>query len=310
MADVIAETIIWAQQHGIPTPGFTADGQTTVEATAREIVAAEDAFALQFQKLVQARINGYLTATDFDRYNKAADDLYLAQITFYNEITTGRVYQALNAVGAMRDIPRPQHAPPATSVLGPRPTVAGLGDGGAVSGPLLGLSWGAAILIVVLVVGAVAIGLAALSSAYQAHVNSVQHAMDLDNRMRVYQDCVAAGGDRGDCALTANSVVPPIPPPPDSGGGGWWDSLFGVGSTARLKRGLVFAAAGAALVGVGYLGVKFAAKRIEERPASGMRGLPSGAFSGARYRVHQPHNRSRGRARKGLRGGDYNMEVR
>lgn len=30
---LIQDTVIWAQQHGIPTPGFTANGETTVEAT-------------------------------------------------------------------------------------------------------------------------------------------------------------------------------------------------------------------------------------------------------------------------------------
>ena len=315
MADLIQDTIVWANQHGIPTPGFTADGQTTVEATAREIIAAEDAFLAQFGKLVQARAQGVLLRKDFDRYDRAREQLYQSQLRFYNEITSGRVWQALNAVGAVRDVPHPQKAPAASTMLGTMPLNGLSGYGrhslGAlpVAAPLAGVGWGAVILGVVLIVGAVAITAVALASAFEARVNSQQHLGELNRRLEVYNECMQAGGAREDCALTAAAVVPPIPPPPGSEDPMW---------VHRLKKTAIYSGVALGVLAVGYLAVKYAGKRIDDGPA--LRGLPSGSFAGARFPVQRASTRrtSRGRnlsgrgtkrGKRGLRGGDYNMEV-
>ena len=296
MADLFQETIIWAQQHGIPTPGFTADGQTTVEATAREIIAAEQALVQQFGKLLEVRAAGLLKRSDLDRFDRASDQLFQAKLQFYRDITSGRVWQALNAVGAASDIPYPQRLPLASALLGVQPnTLRGLGDGGAISAPLAGVGWGTIVIAVVLVVGALAITLVALASAFEARVNSQQHIDELTNRMRVYNECVGAGGSRDDCALTASLIVPPVPPPPGADDPMW---------VHRLKKAAIYGGVAMGAIAVGYLAVKYASKRIEERPA--LRGLPSGSFAGARYPVK---SRTRRSARKSLRGRDYNMEV-
>lgn len=296
MADLFQETIVWAQQHGIPTPGFTADGQTTVEATVREITAAEQSLLQQFQKLLEVKAAGLLKRSDLDRFDRASDQLFQAQLQFYRDIKTGRVWQALNAAGVVADIPYPQRPPLAHVVLNVQPsTLRGLGDGGVVSGPLVGISWGAAVLAVVLIVGALAITIAALSSAFESRVNSQQHIEDLTNRMRVYTECVSAGGSRDECAVTAALVVPPVPPPPGADEPMW---------VHRLKKAAIYGGVAMGAIAVGYLAVKYASKRIEERPA--LRGLPSGSFAGARYPVK---TRTRKRGRKSLRGRDYNMEV-
>lgn len=303
---LIEDTIVWANQHGIPTPGFTADGQTTVEAAAREIIAAEQALVEQYRTLVMTRAAGLLRQKDLDRLDKAGDSLYAAQTRFRDEITSGRVWQVLNAAGVTSDIPYPSRLPSASSLLG-QPTVTGLGDGGV--SIFAGVSWGAIVLGVVAVAAAIAITAAALGSAFEARANSQQHTIDLTERLRIFNECARAGTSREECAGMALAVVPPIPPPPGADDPMWM---------ARLKSTAKYAGIALAVLGVGYLGVKFAAKKIDER-SPGVRGLASGSFAGARYTVAKPRVKALkgGRARKnsrkrvhgtrGLRG--YNMEV-
>lgn len=317
MADYVQESIAWAQRHGVPTPGFEPNGMTTLEATAREIVAAEQAFMALFGKLAQARGQGLLLRKDFERYERAREQLYQAQLQFYRDITTGRVYQALNALGMVGTIPVPQRAPAATVLLGTMPLNGlGRGLGNPVAAPLAGVGWGAIIIGIIAVGATIAITAVALGSAFEAKINAFQHSVDLEARLGVMAACLEAGeGDHADCAAVAAAVVPPIPPPPGSEDPMW---------VIRLKKTAIYSGVALGVLAVGYLGVKLVAKRIDERPA--LRGLPSGAFSGARFPVKPSsrpslrgargrtslagrHSSHRGKKGRGLRGREYNMEV-
>lgn len=319
---LIQDTIIWAQQHGIPTPGYTATGETTVEAAIREIIAAEQAFLRQFGLMIQARAQGLLLPTDIVRYDTAREQLFNAQKEFYTEYTSGRLWRALNALGVVRDIPAPQKAPDFRTFMGGLPAAAGQVRGLGVVEPvsattagIAGVSWGAIVLGVVLIVALLAISSIAQDSAFEAKVNAEQHALTVRERLAAYATCRSGGGDAEDCAGIAATLVPSMSPPPGAEDPMW---------VTRLKRAAIYSGVALGVLAVGYLGVKLVAKRIDERPA--LRGLPSGAFSGARFPV-KPSSRPglrgvrgrtslagrrsppRGKKGRGLQGREYNMEV-
>lgn len=324
---LIQDTIIWAQQHGIPTPGYTATGETTVEAAIREIVAAEQAFVRQFGLMIQARAQGLLRPTDIVRYDTAREQLFNAQKEFYTEYTSGRIWQALNALGAVRDIPAPQKAPPFSAFAGvgvgaplgaSEAQVKGLGvvePVTATAAGIAGVSWGTIVIGVVVVVALLAISSIAQDSAFEAKVNSEQHALTVRERLAAYATCRSGGGELRTCAGIAATLVPSMSPPPGAEDPMW---------VSRLKKAAIYSGVALGVLAVGYLGVKLVAKRIDERPA--LRGLPSGAFSGARFPV-KPSSRPglrgvrgrtslagrrsppRGKKGRGLQGREYNMEV-
>lgn len=310
---LIQDTVIWAQQHGIPTPGFTANGETTVEATIRGIIKAEQAFLRQFGLMIQARAQGLLLPEDIVRYDSAREQLYNSQKEFYQEYTSGRVWHALNALGAVRDIPAPQKAPAFSTFMGVGvgAQVRGLaGDPVTVTAAgIAGVSWGAIVFGVVVIVAALAITGIALASAFEAEVNADQHSLTIRERVAAYTACMTSGGNAEECAGVAATVAPSMGPPPGAEDPLWFTRLKGAAKYVGIALGV-----GA----VGYLAVKLISKRIDNGPA--LRGLPSGSFAGARFPVQRASTRrtSRGRnlagrgtkrGKRGLRGGDYNMEV-
>ena len=281
---LIQDTVIWAQQHGIPTPGFTANGETTVEATIRGIIKAEQAFLRQFGLMIQARAQGLLLPEDIVRYDSAREQLYNSQKEFYQEYTSGRVWHALNALGAVRDIPAPQKAPAFSTFMGVGvgAQVRGLaGDPVTVTAAgIAGVSWGAIVFGVVVIVAALAITGIALASAFEAEVNADQHSLTIRERVAAYTACMTSGGNAEECAGVAATVAPSMGPPPGAEDPLWFTRLKGAAKYVGIALGV-----GA----VGYLAVKLISKRIDNGPA--LRGLPSGSFAGARFPVQRASTR-------------------
>jgi len=261
---VIEDTIRWAEEMGIDVPGFDPNGSTTIENTVRELQRAEQAFLANIPNLVQARIQGVLKQVDRDRYTTARRDLFLAQVRFYDAITDSRVMSMLRALGGGGPVPYPTMAPDVSVLLGPASAgVAGLG-----AAPL---AVPASALWIGGVIGAVAVGFAisiafdAISSAFQARVNSEAHARTLATRMAVYIECVNQGTEsREECARIARALGEQMPP-----------GATAASATSRIKTAAKWVAATVVLGSLGYVAVKFYGARATAR-GSRLSGLGGG----------------------------------
>lgn len=274
---IIEDTIRWAEAHGFDVPGFEPDGQTTIEATIREIQAAEAALVRQMGDIIRTNVMGLITNTDRVRYDNARRELYASQLDLYQQLTSSRVVALLRSLGGGAPIPRPMLGPPIEMFLS-LPTAGGTGMQGLgnPAAPVVGIGWGAMVAVIVAVGLVVAITTTAISSAYEARINSQSHSRDLDTRMRVYQECVTGGETAVNCARVAQGLVPLTPP--GSTTPAWIKSL----KTAAKYTAVVAVVGGLGYVGFQYLGARavFRGKNPKSlngwrTGGGGMRGLGS-----------------------------------
>ena len=268
---IIEDTIRWAEAHGFDVPGFEPNGQTTIEATIREIQAAEAALVRQMGDIIRTNVMGLITATDRVRYDNARRELYASQLDLYQQLTSSRVVALLRSLGGGAPIPRPMLGPPIEMFLSlPTAGSTGMQGLGNPAAPVAGIGWGAMVAVIVAVGLVVAITTTAISSAYEARINSQSHSRDLDTRMRVYQECVTGGETAVNCARVAQGLVPLTPP--GSTTPAWIKSL----KTAAKYTAVVAVVGGLGYVGFQYLGARAVFRGKNPKSLNGgMRGLGS-----------------------------------
>lgn len=267
----IEDTIRWAEAHGFDVPGFEPNGQSTIEATVREIQAAEAALVQQMGSIIRTNVMGLINDTDRVRYDNARRELYASQLDLYQQLTSSRVVTLLRSLGGSAAIPRPVLGPSIDVFLQlPTTGVSGLGNPAA---PAVAIGWGAMVAAIVAVGFIIAITATAISAAYEARINSQSHSRDLDTRLQVYQQCIEGGETPVNCARAAQGLVPLAPP--GSTTPAWIKSL----KTAAKYAAVAVVVGGAGYVGLQYLGARAVFRGKNPRKSlsggHGMRGFGS-----------------------------------